>query len=136
MDIHGGNLFVLSGSHINYRIFGLSRQGGLGVDGYSFEVLLRSRPVAGGASVPYVWENGQPGNVNVFYSYRYCLDGMPEAALRQSANSVPNALPVPDSPGQVLICITPGSFEVAQPITTLDDGWLVNDQGILQVNTG
>ena len=41
--------------------------------------------------------------------------------------------PIPDNIGQVLFSIDGATFEVAQPVTS-NQGWLVNDQGILIVN--
>ena len=44
-----------------------------------------------------------------------------------------NATPVPTSEGQVLIAITAAAFSVAQPLTSLEDGWLINNDGLLLV---
>lgn len=131
LDLRGGSLYIYSDN--SYRVYGRSRQGTLGVDGYSFEVELRAKPIIGGASIAYNWEVEQPNEVAIYYPYRYCLDGMPESILRES-DAVHGGVPSPDSVGQVLICLEPGTFKVAQPITS-KEGWLVNDEGILLVNT-
>ncbi len=132
LGLRGETLYVFSGVYIGYLIYGRSRQGTLGVDGYSFEIEFRAKPVIGGASVAYTWENELTTNVTINYPYRYCLDGMPETSLRIPV--VNNCVPTPDSVGQVLICVESGFFKVAQPVTS-KEGWLVNDEGILLVNT-
>jgi hypothetical protein len=78
-------LYVLSGQYAGWRIFGRTRQGTSGVDGYSVEVEFRA--VQEGfelsSSVAYTWEVGQPTSyIDLYYGYRECLDSMSETALR------------------------------------------------------
>ena len=42
-------------------------------------------------------------------------------------------LPTPTAEGQILIAVTSTTFSVAQPLTSLEDGWLINDDGLLLV---
>ena len=48
---------------------------------------------------------------------------------------VTGTLPTPTTLGQILFATTTGSFVAALPITTLNSGWLVNDQGYLLVSS-
>lgn len=43
------------------------------------------------------------------------------------------SLPTPTQAGQVLFATTSGAFVQALPLTTLEAGWLVNNDGILLV---
>lgn len=77
-------LEVLTGAKAGERIFGFTRAGVSGVDGYSVEVQFRS--VMKGDSIAnstvYTWESGQPSIVDLYYGFRECLDTMDETALR------------------------------------------------------
>ncbi|APU88971.1 hypothetical protein Rctr197k_174 [Virus Rctr197k] len=44
-----------------------------------------------------------------------------------------SSLPAPDAVGDVLFSIDGTSYESVQPLTTQNNGWLVNDQGTLLV---
>jgi len=131
-------LFVFAGTHSGWRIYGRTRQGTYGVDGYSVEVEFRA--VQPGfhldSSVPYTWEVEQPPNyIDFYYPYRECLDSMDESALRTMVvNGIISGpgLPKPTQVGEVLYSVNGENFSVAIPLTS-DQGWLVNDQGILLV---
>jgi len=78
-------LTVLGGPYAGWRVYGRTRQGVTGVDGYSVEVEFRAVqegfPLA--TSVAYTWESGQPTSyIDLYYGYRECLDTMSETALR------------------------------------------------------
>jgi hypothetical protein len=78
-------LTVQSGIYAGWRVYGRTRQGTTGVDGYSVEVEFRAVqegfPLA--TSVAYTWEAGQPTSyIDMYYGYRECLDTMSETALR------------------------------------------------------
>jgi hypothetical protein len=122
-----GNLRVLSGIYEGWKIYGRARAGLSGVDGFSFEVEFRA--YEGVNDVPYTWEANQQNILTIYYPYRYCLDQVPETSLRDKKE-----LPVPNSVGQVLMAVETDSFMVAQPVTN-KNGWLVNNDGILLVNT-
>jgi hypothetical protein len=81
----GSGLTVQSGPYAGWRIYGRTRQGTTGVDGYSVEVEFRAVqegfPLS--TSVAYTWEAGQPTSyLDMYYGYRECLDSMSETALR------------------------------------------------------
>ena len=43
------------------------------------------------------------------------------------------AFPTPTEEGQHIIAVTASAFVLAMPLTTLEDGWLVNNDGLLLV---
>jgi hypothetical protein len=65
-------------------------------------------------------------NTNLSYTHAITVQGALEDL------SVGN-MPVPTQIGNVLFAISASQFSVAQPITT-NEGWLVNEQGILIVS--
>jgi len=77
------SLYVLTGPNAGNRIIGRTRAGG-STSPDSVEVEFRSVPEGDdiSTSIPYVWEAGQPNEVDLFYGYRECLDAMDENALR------------------------------------------------------
>jgi hypothetical protein len=78
-------LSVLSGPQAGWRIFGRTRQGSSGIDGYSVEVEFRAvqEGFEVGTSVAYTWEAGQPTSyIDLYYGFRECLDTMSDTALR------------------------------------------------------
>lgn len=83
-DGYQSGLYVLAGPDAGKRIFGRTRQGTSGVDGYTVEVEFRAvaidAPLA--SSVAYTWEFGQPVTLDLYYGFRQCLDQMSETALR------------------------------------------------------
>lgn len=83
-DGYGAGLEVLTGGNAGNRIYGRTRGGTSGVDGYSVEIEFRSVPVGSplSSSVAYTWESNQPETIDVYIGYRECLDSMDESALR------------------------------------------------------
>lgn len=145
-DGYQKGLLVLSGPNAGNRIFGRMRAGS-STSPDSVEVEWRSVPIDEpiNTSVPYTWETDQHDTIDIYYPYRSALDSMDESAFRVmlvngliadaglssgGGTSLPNATAV----GQVLISIDGNTFERALPVTS-NQGWLVNDQGILLVNT-
>lgn len=134
---NGAVLEVLAGTYAGWKIYGRARQGGAGVDGYSFEVEFRA--VEDGAdlstSVAYSWEAAQTTTIDFYYPFRKRLDDIPENAFRPVlVNTSAGGLPTPRQTGHVLFATTDSTFVVALPVTNYQAGWLVNNQGILIVN--
>ena len=140
VDGYGVEFSVLTGVYAGYRIFGRTR-GGASVSPNAVEVEFRAvqhnDPIS--VSVPYTWEAGQGGLVNVYYGYRDCLDTMDECILRTTlvdglvGGGGGISLPEPTGIGQVLFATEANQFHVVMPVTS-QEGWLVNEDGILIVN--
>jgi len=82
-DGYGTGLLVLYGANAGNRIFGRMRAGS-STSPNSVEVEFRSvaidQPLS--SSIAYSWEEEQPDNIDIYYPYRECLDGMSENAFR------------------------------------------------------
>lgn len=139
-----GGVTVLSGQYSGYRVFGRTRAGTSGVDGYSVEIefraVRRGDPISN--SVAYTWELTQPEVIDLYIGYRECLGDIDENAFREilvnsagtgeGSDSGSSQLPGADQIGQVLYS-TDGIFFRAELPVTGPEGWLVNNDGILIV---
>lgn len=142
-DGYGAELTVLGGLYSGWRIYGRTR-GGASVSPNSVEIEFRAVSVGGdlATSVSYTWEAGQPGVVHLIIGYRSPLKDLSEIAFRRhlihsilygGEGGSGGNLPVPTGIGQVLFAIEANEFGVAMPVTS-QEGWLVNEDGILIVN--
>jgi hypothetical protein len=142
-DAYAVELTVLNtqagGAEAGWRIFGRTRAGA-SVSPDSVEIELRAAPPGKiNLSTPYTWEAGQPNVIDVLIPYRDCLRNVPETSPRdvflhgfvygEGGGGVPIAA---QTVGQVLFSINGSTFTPSLPITS-NQGWLVNDQGILVV---
>jgi hypothetical protein len=136
-DIDGITLQVLSGTYQGWIIYGRSF-GGSSVSPDSVNIEFRCVPPGQDLSgnVAYSWEPSQTSNIIVNYGYRQCLDAVPDTGFRQPVLGKVESttcFPKPNQIGEVLFAITPDKFDVALPVTS-NQGWLVNDDGLLLVN--
>ena len=68
--------------------------------------------------------------INAYDGYVLTTDALGNSAWK-SINKLP--LPTPTQIGQVLYSTTPNAFTPAIPLTSLTNGWLLNNSGILLV---
>lgn len=126
------------------RIYGLTREGSSSSPD-SVEIQFMSVGLGEDVSLgtAYSWESSQPATINVIIGYRTCLNNLSEISFRKlllsgilfggQGSGSSTELESPNGIGQLLYSIDGSTFKAAQPVTS-NQGWLVNNQGILIVN--